>query len=172
MSNDGAKPLGIVDPWRIVDDLRPPSTAKAPAPAPLPPRPNRTPTLVDPDSALQVPGSYELRFAHNSIRIVSTALLEAADAVRLLAQCVRTCLDIPALQAALALAGVGVRSGTFAWHVCDDTQRAAQLSVEGALLTFEHHTLDSGMFALGHVLRLPPAAAPCRRWGIMVMIRA
>jgi hypothetical protein len=161
------KPKGIVDPWRRVEALKP-----RPRPAPVAADEHQRINIedVDRDADLAIPGNYTIRTAHASFTITSTRLETPKDALDILAECVADAWLTRPIGEALAAAGIAVRSKTSSFHVPDENTPASMLKGDRGAFWFVQKPLDQGMLVLARILRMPEAAAICRKHGVTVML--
>lgn len=164
-----SKSRGIVDPWRKVDPLLAPERAPASTPAA---KERIDIEDIDLDADLAVPGRWAIRTEHVSIVVTSTRVAVPRDALVVLIECVLELTKLRGLGAALRELGVGARLGDVAWNEPGPDVVASTLKAEGCTLWFALATLDQGMLALARLLRVPEAAAACKKRGIVVMHNA
>jgi hypothetical protein len=158
------KPKGIVDPWRRVEPLRP-----AP-PRPAPERERINIEDVDRDADLAIPGTYTIRTTHASFNITSVRVDTPKDALDILAECIIEAWRIKPLGNVLDSAGIGVRNRTYAFNVPVENEQASMLKGGESALWFVQKPLDQGMLVLARILRMPEAAAICKKHGVTVML--
>jgi hypothetical protein len=157
---------GIVDPWRTVDPVRTP-------PKPEPERNGRKNLEdVDPDEELKTAGAYTIRATKISFHVVSIRVFTPKDALDVLADCIADAWAIKPLRTVLNDAGIGVRCRDRMFNVPDEGVEASKLAGEDTAIWFVEKPLEQGMLVLGRILRMPEAAALCKRHGITVMLAA
>jgi hypothetical protein len=162
------KPKGILDPWRRVEPLQPQKRSAPPSQTEERQRINIED--VDRDADLAIPGSYTIRTTHSSFHVVSVRVDTPKDALDVLADCVIEAWRIKPLGSALSVAGVGVRNRTYSYNVPVQNEQASTLKGGDATLWFVQKPLDQGMLILARILRMPEAAALCKKHGVTVML--
>ncbi len=162
------KPKGIVDPWRRVEPLQ---QQKRPAPAPETEQRQRINIEdVDRDADLAIPGNYVIRTTHASFSVTSVRIESPKDALDILAECVVEAWRMKPLMQALQAAGIGVRTGRYAYNVPSEEEAASTLKGGASAFWFVQKPLDQGMLVLARILRMPEAAALCKKHGVTVML--
>ncbi len=131
---------GIVDPWRIVEPIKPP------------PRPNRADLgSIDFDADLRVPVTHTFRCSTGGIHISSIQMETEEDALRVLIACLfdilQTLPDGPAL-----LDSIGMTRDRAEWNKPGPKTPAAYLGAEKLQIAFHKATLDLGMRTLVRVV--------------------
>ena len=160
------KPKGIVDPWRKVEPLRKPER-KPPTPA----QQDRIDISdIDRDADLAIPGRHTIRFEHASFQVTSVRVETPKDALDVLANAVVDAWMIRPVGAAFTAAGIGVRYRERAFNVPSEESPASTIKGGNATLWFIGKPLDTGMLVLARVLRMPEAAAICKKHGVTVMM--
>lgn len=159
------KPKGIVDPWRRVEALQTP--ARKPA---LVERERIDVMDIDRDSDLAIPGRYVLRSEHVSFNIVSVRVETPKDALDVLANCIVDAWQHKHVGAAFVHADIGIRYRDRSFNVPSEGAQASTLKGGNATVWFIDQTLDTGMLGLARALRMPEAAAVCKKHGVTVMM--
>jgi hypothetical protein len=160
------KTVGIVDPWRTVDVLRP--TPVVPSPAAGRRRINLD--EIDHDADLAIPGQQVLRFEHASFNVTSKRIKTSTDAFHVLVNCVADLSLLRSVAEALQDAGIGVRVRNRTWNMPSTPERVSTLQCETSCLWFSETTVDGGTHRLARIMRSPPAAPALRQHGITVML--
>lgn len=153
---------GIVDPWKMVQPLRPP------------PREERGERLdlddIDLDADLEIPGRYVIRSKHASIDIHHVRVDSPRSALDVLADCLAELRKIKPLGAAMIASGIGVRCRTGAWNIPPDGTPASLLQSTNATVWLVGKDIDQGILALVKLLRESAASSTLRKWGIVPML--
>lgn len=156
---------GIVDPWRKVEPLRQPERKPAQAS-----KERIDIGDIDRDADLAIPGRHVIRSEHASFQITSVRLETPKDALDVLANVVVDAWMHKAVGAALLHAGVGARYRDRAFNVPSEDVPASTLKGGNATIWFIENTIDVGMLGLARALRMPEAAAICKKHGVTVMM--
>ncbi len=160
------KPKGIVDPWRKVEPLRKPEK-KPPTQA----QQDRIDVAeIDRDADLAIPGRHTIRTTHASFQVISVRVETPKDALDVLANVIVDAWAHKTVSAALFHADIGVRYRDRMYNAPAEDVAASTLKGGNATIWFIGKPLDVGMLSLARALRMPEAAAICKKHGVTVMM--
>lgn len=168
------KKRGIIDPWRIVEPIKP----EPPKPAP---QGRIDLDQIDFDKDLKARQSWVLRSKHGSIEVASKEIVTASDGLRHLVGCLFNILEQIDGPDLFEQAGIGFTLDAREWNMpAKGVPVARHATSEGtpvATLFFLNQPNDSGMLRLIRVLltiqRRPgfEGVDILHRWGVQPMTR-
>lgn len=168
---------GIVDPWRVVDPIKPVAR-----PAAVPTKKKINLNEVDFDADLRVAETMTLSSRHGSVMLQSTHIQTANDGLRALVQCLFEILELYDGPELFDAAGIGFKLADRVWNEPPLGVRAAAISssagyVPDVALWFHKTSYDSGMLQLLRLLNnvrrrsLKEGSDILKRWGVTPMMR-
>jgi hypothetical protein len=133
---------GIVDPWRIVDPVRPA------------PREARKDLGQDVDADLRMARQYTFRCSGGGLHVKSRNLNTDADALAAIVACLFDLMALPNIKTLLTNERIGLRLGKRSWNLPKEGTAGANLETDNARLIFVNNTLDEGMKRLVRLFAL------------------
>jgi hypothetical protein len=168
---------GIVDPWRVVDPIKPP-----PKPAATFTKKKINLNEIDFDADLRLPETMTLSSKHGTVMIKNTRISTANDGLRDLVQCLFQILELYDGPELFDRAAVGFKLADRVWLEPPPGVRAAAVStapgyMPETALWFHKTSYDSGMLQLIRLLNnvnrrtAKEGSDILKRWGVIPMVR-
>jgi hypothetical protein len=131
---------GIVDPWRIVDPIKPP------------PRQAVDLAHVDMDDDLRVPLQHTFRCRTGGIQVKSTRMETEEDALRVLLACLFEILESPNGPPRFESSGIGFTLESREWNMPGPKVPSSYLGSGRVCIAFHRQTFEQGMRSLVRVI--------------------